>query len=91
MGSGFAALKLGRPSTQVYTTAALMSEEADGTNFYMPLAVVLQCWESLYVHDRELTTVLSIEEEAWLVPAAVLDLEEEKKYMVQIGNTKSVA
>lgn len=64
MGSGFAALKLGRPSTQVYTTVVFMSEEADGTNFYMPLTVVLQCWESLYVHDRELTTVLSIEEEA---------------------------
>lgn len=68
-----------------------MSEEADGADFYMPLTVALQFWELLDVHDGELTTVLSIEEEARLVPAAVLDLEEdEKKSIVQIGNTYTV-
>lgn len=64
VGSVFAAWKLGCPGSQAYTAVAFVSEEADGTNFYMPLTVVLQCRESLYVHDRELTTVLSIEGEA---------------------------
>lgn len=73
------------------TAVALVSEEADGTDFYTPLTVALQCWELLDVHDGELTTVLSREEEARLVPAAVLDLEEvEKKYKAQIGNTNTV-
>lgn len=40
----------------------------------MPLAVALQRWELLDVHNGELTAVLSVEEEARLVPAAVSDL-----------------
>lgn len=82
-----------RPSanTGLCTTETLVLEEADGTNFNMLLAGALQCWELLDVNDRELTTVLSIEEEAWLVPAAVLDLGEDgKKYILQIGNTNTV-
>lgn len=68
-----------------------VSEEADWTDFYMPLTVAPQCRELLDVHDGELTTVLSREEEARLVPAAVLDLEEdEEKQIISIGNTYTV-